>query len=144
MASLRELHRQFMEYLEIEKGAALRTLENYDFYLTRFFDFVEKNKGVKNPKDITLDTVREFRLWLNRQIAKKTGETMSKKTQNYHLIALRMFLKYLARRGIQSLSTDQIELAKTGDRSLDLITPVELERLLNASSGNDIKTFRDR
>lgn len=144
MASLRELKTEFLEYLEIEKGAALRTLENYDFYLARFLDFVEKNKRVKNPEDITLDTVREFRLWLNRQIAKKTGETMSKKTQNYHLIALRMFLKYLARRGIQSLSTDQIELAKTGDRSLDLITPVELERLLNAPSGNDIKALRDR
>lgn len=144
MASLRELKTEFLEYLEIEKGAALRTLENYDFYLARFLDFVEKNKRAKNPEDITLDTVREFRLWLNRQIAKKTGETMSKKTQNYHLIALRMFLKYLARRGIQSLSTDQIELAKTGDRSLDLITPTELERLLNAPSGNDIKALRDR
>src|SRR3989344_4841861 len=143
MASLKQLKTQFLEYTEIEKGSALRTVENYDHYLTKFLDFAEKS-GAKNPEDITQDVVRDFRIFLNRQKINAAGDTVSKRTQNYYLIALRRFLKYLARQGIKSLSTDQIELAKVGEHSLDLITPIELERLLNAPAGNDVKTLRDK
>src|SRR4051812_46180421 len=100
--SLKELKLQFLEYLEIEKGSALRTIENYGFYLDRYLQFAEKNNGVKEPGDISPDSVREFRLSLNRQKTGKNGETMSKKTQNYYMIALRVFLKYLAKRGIKA------------------------------------------
>ncbi|OGI63829.1 hypothetical protein A3A95_00065 [Candidatus Nomurabacteria bacterium RIFCSPLOWO2_01_FULL_39_18] len=143
MASLKQLKTQFLEYNEIEKGSALRTIENYDHYLTKFMDFAEKN-GVKNPEDITQDIVRDFRLFLNRQKINSDGDTVSKRTQNYYMIALRRFLKYLTRQGIKSLSTDQIELAKIGEHSLDLITPLELEHLLTAPKGNDIKSLRDK
>ncbi len=140
MASLKELKTQFLEYLEIEKGSALRTIENYDYYLTRYLDFAKIN----SPDEITPDSVREFRLTLNRQKTGAHGETMSKKTQNYYMIALRVFLKYLSKRGIKSMATDQIELAKTPGRVLDLITPDELARLLNAPNGDDIKSLRDK
>lgn len=132
--------RRFLEYLEISKGRSLKTIENYDHYLTRF---IEQSK-VKSPKDITDDTVREFRLWLNRQPSGDGAETLKKKTQNYYLIALRAFLKYLAREGIESLPPDRIELAKVPERSLDLISTVELERLMRAPSGTDLKDLRDR
>ena len=132
--------REFLEYLEIEKGSAIRTIENYDHYLSRYFEFSK----IKKPVEITDDSVREFRLWLNRQSAGAIGETMSKKTQNYYMIALRVFLKYLTKRGIKSMAADQIELAKTPERHLDLITPAELERLLDAPSGSDIKSLRDK
>ena len=143
MQDLARLKREFLEHLEIEKGSALRTIENYDHYLTRFLEMT----GVKDPKDITDDVVREFRLKLNRQSAgnnRATGATLSKKTQNYYLIALRVFLKYLMRRNITSLSADRIDLAKIPERSLDLISPKELERLLAAPDGSDIKSLRDR
>jgi site-specific recombinase XerD len=143
MVSLKQLKTQFLEYIEIEKGSALRTVENYDHYLTKFLDFAQKN-GAKNPADITQEVVHEFRLFLNRQKINPAGDTVSKRTQNYYLIALRRFLKYLAKQGIVSLSTDQIELAKVEEHSLDLITPVELERLLSAPTGNDVKTLRDK
>src|SRR3989344_3495661 len=132
MASLKQLKTQFLEYLEIEKGAALRTIENYDQYLTRYLEFAEKKSGVKDPADITPDSVREFRIWLNQQPTKHykdRAETVSRRTQNYYMTALRMFLKYLSKREISSMTSDKIELAKLSDRSLDLITPVELERL---------------
>ncbi len=132
-----------MEYLEIERGAAQRTIENYGPYLSRFFEQAK----IKKVPDINPDSVREFRLWLNRQPVgrgKDRTQTTSKKTQNYYMIALRMFLKYLAKREIPAMPSDQIELAKVSDRSLDLITPTELERLLEAPEGNDVKSLRDR
>src|SRR3989344_8321451 len=99
MSSLKQLKRQFLEYIEIERGRSLKTVENYDHYLTRFLDFSKND----NPGNITDVSVREFRLWLNRQSAGtgKSTETLSKKTQNYYLIALRAFLKYLARQEIK-------------------------------------------
>ncbi|KKU75825.1 MAG: Integrase/recombinase [Candidatus Nomurabacteria bacterium GW2011_GWB1_47_6] len=146
-----QIQREFLEYLEIEKGSAHRTIENYEHYLSRFFEFA-KSRQVKNVKDITDDLVREFRLWLNRQPASLKAmkgkpvlvETLSKKTQNYYLIALRVFLKYLGKRGIKSMSADQIELAKIPERPIDLITPLELYHLLEAANGEDLKTLRDR
>jgi len=128
---LHTLRRQFLEHIEIEKGRSINTVSNYDHYLTRFLE----HTGLKNPADITDDIVREYRLWLNRQSTgnnKATGDTLKKKTQNYYLIALRAFLKYMAKRGVKTLASDAIELAKTGERSLDLITPEELQRLFAA------------
>jgi site-specific recombinase XerD len=140
--NLQDLKREFLQYLEIEKGRSLKTVLNYDHYLRRFFDHTAINDASK----ITDDVVREYRLYLNRLPAKSFGktDTLKKKTQNYHLIALRAFLKYLIRRGIPTLAPDRIELAKVPERSLDLITPDELTRLLNAPSGDDLKSLRDK
>lgn len=142
MSSLRSLKTQFLEYVEIEKGRSLHTVKNYDLYLAKFLDFIKTD----NPSNITDTSVREFRLWLNRQSAgpSRKNETLSKKTQNYYLIALRAFLKYLARQDIKSLAPERIELAKVSQRELDLITTAELKRLLDSPSGSDIKDVRDR
>jgi site-specific recombinase XerD len=143
MASLKKLKEQFLDYVEIERGRALNTRNNYEHYLEVFLTFLKKD----NPSDITDTSVRGFRLWLNRQTTgnnKATGQTLSKKTQNYYLIALRAFLKYLARQEVKTLPAERIELAKTGERSLELITPEELSRILNAPNGTDIKNLRDK
>src|ERR1700733_471241 len=140
---LQQLQRQFLEYIEVEKGRSLKTVENYDHYLGRFLEYSK----LKDPKDITDETVRNFRLWLNRQSTgnnRATGETLSRKTQNYYLIALRAFLKYLARQGITSLSPERIELAKVPERQIDFISPQELSRLLAAPNSSDIKGLRDK
>ncbi len=141
---LNTLKREFLEYLEIEKGRSLKTIANYDRYLTRFLEFT----NIKKPKDINDDVVRKFRLWLNRQesgtIVEGRHETLKKKTQNYYLIALRAFLKYLRRREIDSMSPERIELAKVSDRDLDLISSDDLERLMNAPDTSDLKGLRDK
>ena len=137
------IHR-FLQYLEIEKGRSLKTVENYTHYLERFEEFSK----LKKAEDITDNDVRDFRMWLNRQpsgaLVDGHKETLKKKTQNYYLIALRAFLKYLMRQGVKSLSPDRIELAKVGERSLDLISKTELMRLLSAPSGSDVKELRDK
>jgi site-specific recombinase XerD len=127
-AELKVLKTQFLEYIEIEKGRSVKTVENYDRYLTRFL----AQTKVTTPGKLTESLVREFRMWLNRQPG--TAGSMKKKTQNYYLIALRAFLKYLRKLGIESLSPERIELAKVGGRDLDLITSDELNRLMTAPS----------
>ena len=150
--NISELKTQFLEYIEIEKGRAVKTVQCYDRYLTLF---IEQTK-IKDPKDITNEKVREFRIWLNRRPGAKAyhlmgqpitaGGTMNKKTQNYYLIALRTFLKFLARRGHTSLPADNIELAKVGERSIDVISSGELKRLLDAPNNekNPERRARDK
>ena len=141
---LEKLKRQFLEHLEIEKGRSLKTVENYDRYLNRFFSYAK----ISNAGEITEDAIRNYRLWLNRQPTtnnkQPTTGTLKKNTQNYYLIALRAFLKYLSAREIPSLSAEKIELAKVSERSLDLMSSEELERLLSAPEGNSIKPLRDK
>jgi len=120
----------------------LKTVENYDRYLSRFLEYSK----AKKPGEITDTVVREFRLWLNRQSTgnnRATGETLGKKTQNYYLIALRAFLKYLARQEVKTLPAERIELAKVSERSLDLITTEELNRLLKAPQSQNLKEKKD-
>jgi len=135
------LKTKFLEYIEIEKGRSLKTVENYDRYLKRFLEFAKVKKAGALDERI----LREYRLYLNRQVAKPlhkkggTGETLKKKTQNYYMIALRAFLKFLAKNKVASLAPDQIELAKVGERELDLITKKELIDILAAPE----KKFRN-
>ncbi|NCN52709.1 tyrosine-type recombinase/integrase [Candidatus Parcubacteria bacterium] len=141
--NLAEAKQQFLEYLEIERGRSIHTVSNYDRYLTRFLDYAK----VTDPKKVTESMVREYRLWLNRQPGTKTGrttDTLKRRTQNYYLIALRAFLKYLRKRNISSLDPERIELAKVPERSLDLISPAELSRLMNAPDRATEQGLRDK
>ena len=144
MSTTPDLKRQFLEYMEIERGVSLKTVENYDRYLSRFF----AEQKISTSIDITDESIRLFRLSLNRsngaRVRGQVAGTMKKNTQNYHLIALRVFLKFLMKRGITALSPDRIELAKTKERHLDLISVEELSRLLAGPDGKELKDLRDR
>lgn len=133
--NIEELKKEFLEYLEVERGRSIKTIENYDHYLKRFLEFSK----IKEVREITDDIIREYRLRLNR-----LQPELNRKTQNYHLIALRAFLKYLAKRDIEALAPEKIELAKVAERDLDLISESELERLLQSPDGNEIKDLRDK
>ena len=137
-SDLQKLKTQFLEYIEIEKGRGVKTVENYDRYLSRFFDYAK----IKSPAQITEQIVREFRIVLNRSHG--VAGTMKKNTQNYHLIALRAFLKFLRKRDIESLNPERIELAKVGGRDLDLISQDELNRLMRGPLGESLPALRDR
>ena len=135
---LKTLKTEFLEYLEIEKGRSIKTVENYDRYLARYLAFSK----VTSPSKITEQSVREFRIHLNRQPG--TTSTMKHKTQNYYMISLRAFLKFLRKRGIDSLNPERIELAKVGARDLDLISGNELDRLMAGPKGDSLASLRDR
>jgi len=148
MASkLRKLITDFLEHCEVERGRSPRTVQNYDFYLGRFIEF----SGDVAPARITGDLVRKYRLWLNH-LTDRDGEPLKKNTQNYHLIALRSFLKYLAKRDIKSLAAEKIDLAKMPDRDVSFLELEEVDRLLEtpldmlekATSSRRLTALRDK
>ncbi len=133
MTKLQELLKDYLSYLEIEKGRSRKTHENYARYLDVFLE----TSGARSPADITESAVREFRMSLARKNLKKI-------TQSYYAIALRNFLKYLAKRDIKSLAPDKIELPKISRRQIEILEYSDLERLLAAPKGNDLRALRDR
>jgi len=126
--NLSKLLTEFLEHLEIEKNRSNKTTQNYDFYLKRFFEW---HGDTKPAKSITGEVVRKYRLWLNR-LVDVHGEPLKKNTQNYHLIALRSFLKYLAKRDIETLAPEKIELMKMPDREVSFLDEADIDRLLEA------------
>ncbi|MFZ2189290.1 MAG: site-specific tyrosine recombinase/integron integrase [Candidatus Magasanikiibacteriota bacterium] len=126
--TLQNYLREFLEHLEIEKNRSDKTIQNYDFYLSRFLDWFGANK---DPEKIMAEDVRQYRLWLNR-LVDIHGEPLKKNTQNYHLIALRSFLKYMAKRDVDTLASEKIELMKMPDREVSFLEGSDLNRLLEA------------
>ena len=129
----------FLEYLEIEQGRSQKTIQNYDHYLTRLIDF----GGDIKVSEIDQELVRKWRLWLNR-LGTNTSDELGKNTLNYHLIALRSFLKFCAKRDVPTLSPDKIELAKAKRKQVTFLSPEELERLFNGPKLDTLIGLRDR
>ncbi len=142
-SQLQRYNQQFLEYLEIERNRSKLTLRNYDHYLIRFIKFCAL-QGVTEPKDIDQELIRSYRLHLNRIV--ENGKPLKIITQNYHLIALRSFLKYLARRDIKTLAAEKIELPKTPSRQVEFLLPEDVQRLIKATEEekNPVTRARDR
>ena len=136
---LKDLKIQYLEHLEIEKNRSPKTLENYNRYLDRFLNFVKAD----NVSAISEETIRQYRLFLNR-LKDAENNPLKKVTQNYHIIALRSFLKYLAKRDIKSVSAEKVELGKQEQREVSFLELDELERLLKSPEGNSLDSLRDR
>lgn len=129
----------YVEYLEVERGRAARTAENYRHYLERFVDFAD------NPKveAITSELIRKYRLWLNRGGGSEGDLKLI--TQSYHLIALRGFLDYLSKRDIATLAPNKIELPKVHRAQVTFLSIEEVERLISAIPEDDKEEhLRDR
>jgi site-specific recombinase XerD len=138
--ALSALITDFLEYLELERNASQLTIRNYDHYLKRFLDFA---KDIE-PKDIDLNLVRKYRLYLSRWIDPKTKKPLKRITQNYFMIALRAFLRYLARIDITTLSPEKVELGEAEARPLKVLDDAALRSLLEAPQTADKAGLRDK
>lgn len=136
---IKELKTQFLEYLEIEKDRSQKTIENYDHYLRCFLEWAK----IKKPEQITAEVVRNFRIHLNRHEDAK-GQKLKKVTQGFYVIAIRGFLKFLAKRDVKSLQAEKIEIGKTPTREVDFLEMEEVERIIAEASGESLGRLRDR
>jgi len=135
-----KLKTDFLEYLEIEQNRSQKTIQNYDHYLTRLLDFAGEDLDIKA---VNTELLRKWRLWLNR-LGTNVSDELQKNTQNYHLIALRSFLKYCARRDIPALASDKVELAKTVRKQVTFLNPDELVRIFETPKTETLVGLRDR
>ena len=140
-----ELEEEFLEHVEIEAGRSKRTIDNYRLYLDRLIQIGSEilDRDLK-AEDITPEFLRRYRLKLNRQALPNSDETLKTITQSYHLIALRGFLKYLARRKIKSLDPSLVDLPHVVRKQVTFLHFDEVEDMLNEIDLSDESGLRDR
>lgn len=135
---IKALKNRYLEYLEIEKSKSIKTLENYGRYLERFLNFAK----IKTISQLNEELIRQYRLHLNR-FKGQDSKPLKRITQNYHVIAIRNFLKYLAKIGIKTVPAERVELGKQEDREVTFLEIDELSRLMGAAKGESLDTLRD-
>lgn len=161
---LLDLKREFLEYCELDKGQSALTIANYDRYLSKFLEWlkaqvqeaerqssganensVTKQSGnrVLLPQAIDQEAVREYRLYVNR-LKDRYGRELKAGTQNYHMLALRAFLRFLAFRGITSLSPEKISVAKAGEREITFLEGDEIKKMLLLPDETEVSGLRDK
>lgn len=128
---------EFLDYLSVEKGCSPLTIRNYKHYLSRLDKWITRGNSKATLQDIKQDAIHDFRAYLA-----KIG--LGKKTQGYHAIALRSFLKWLLRNDYQVMAPDKIELPKIPDRQVKFLSGEQVDRLLNAPTLSDIQGIRDK
>lgn len=133
----------FLEYLQVERGASPLTLRNYRHYLSRFTLWMEKEGIKEDLKDINPDVVRSFRVYLTN-LPGEHGNQMTRRTQGYHVICLRSFLKWLLKNDFTVMAPDKIDLPKVEERQVKFLNGEQVDRLLNAPSQSTIQGKRDK
>lgn len=134
---------EFLDYLRVEKGSSPLTLRNYNHYLTRFVDWLDNEKIPLQLGSITSQNVKKYRLYLSK-LPDGRGGILASKTQGYHIIALRSFLKWLNKEDHNVLAADKLELPKIKDRQISFLSGEQVNRLLSAPSLSTILGKRDK
>ena len=130
---------EFLEYCEVTKNQSQKTIENYKHYLKRFEDFLAEDI---NPKDLNLKKIQNYRIYLNR-FEDKRKRKLSVTTQNYHIIAVRAFLKYLIKNDIKTLAPEKIELGKIPKRTVEVLSREEIDRIFQSIDKSKLAGARD-
>jgi len=136
---LKDIKKRFLEYLEIEKGRSRKTTENYAHYIDRFLDWSK----ISQPEEISDELISRYRIYLNR-FQDAAGKNLKRTTQSYYIIALRSFLKYMAKKNIATLQAEKVEIGRTPKKEVEFLRVEEVERMLESASGNDFRALRDR
>lgn len=137
---------KFLEYCELDRNLSLKTVRMYGYYLNFFQKWLLLSNKVEdfNVEKIDDNIVRNFRLFLSHEYKNPYKGVLKRQTQNYFLVALRSFLRYLVRQRVQSLSPEMIELGKSRDRNIKFLTSEELNRLFAVVDPTDEIRLRDR
>ncbi len=135
---------KYLEYLEVEKGSSPLTVRNYRHYLGRFLEWLKAENIRLHLKDINPEIIRQYRVHLSRLPGFKGQGSMSRKTQGYHAIAIRSFLRYLTKNDFEVMSPDKIDLPKISERQVKFLTGDQVERLLNAPTLSNLAGKRDK
>ena len=143
---IKEAILRFLEYCELDRNLSLKTVRMYGYYLNFFQKWLLLSQKAKDFEVGKIDDniVRSFRLFLSHEYKNPYKGVLKRQTQNYFLVALRSFLRYLVRQRVQSLSPDMVELGKNRDRIIKFLSPEELKRLFEIVNPKDEQGLRDR
>lgn len=132
----------FLESLEVERNLSPLTIRNYGHYLRRFIDWFTQ-AGHQDLKELDDDRLRKYRVFLSRYVD-EDGRTLSKKTQSYHIIALRSWFKWLVKRDAPVMNPEKIELPKAESIPMKFVSVEKMQQLLSQPDVVKPAGLRDR
>ena len=143
---IKEAVLRFLEYCELDKNLSQRTVKMYGYYLSFFQDWLIKTYQNENfeVEKIDENVIRAFRLFLSRDYKNPFKGQLKRQTQDYFLVALRSFFRYLIKQKLKVMSPEMIELGKQRDRTIKFLLPEELEKLFSSVDTSSIMGLRDR
>lgn len=143
---IKEAVLRFLEYCELDKNLSLKTVKMYGYYLHFFQGWLLQKLKTEDFQVEKIDEtiIRDFRLYLSHYYQNPHKGQLKRQTQNYFLVALRSFFRYLLKQKVKVISPEMIELGKQRDRSIKYLMPEELERLFSAVDVKDTIGLRDR
>ena len=136
----------FLDYCEIEKGLSNNTQRNYQQYLSLFVLWLKKENLLElKPHELTANHIWDYRLFLARGHKTNRGEYLSKKSQNYYLIALRSLLAFLAERDIETLPSSKVKLAKQkNEETTSFLDVLDIAKMVEVPDVATPQGLRDR
>lgn len=136
----------FLEYCDLDKNLSPKTVKMYSYYINFFANWYLKLKNIENIEVEKLDEhdVRDFRLYLSNQYKNPYKGALKRQTQNYFLVALRSFFRYLIRQKLKVIPPEMIDLGKRKDRTVEFLSPDKLEKLFQVVETKDELGIRDR
>ena len=135
---------RFLEYCELDRNLSIKTVRMYGYYLQFFQAWLLKEQKDFEVEKIDENIIREFRLYLSHTYKNPFKGSLKRQTQNYFLVALRSFFRFLIKQKLQVISPEMIELGKQRDRNIKFLLPDELERLFQVVETKDEIGLRDR
>jgi site-specific recombinase XerD len=135
--------KRYLSFIEVEKNYSKFTIRNYSHYLKMFSNWFEKHYAQEYIEKLTSEMVRKYRLYLSR-FEDVHGKLLSPTTQSYYVISLRAFLKYCAKKGIKTLSSEKVDLPKSEEHRIKFLDRDQVERLLTAPDTSMMSGLRDR
>ena len=127
---------QFLNYLVVEKGLSLNTLESYSRDLNKYLDFLSL-KGIKDISTTSDVTIVSFITALKKQ-------RLSNSTIARNVTSIKMFYKFLTENHyITKNPALTIETAKGETKLPQVLSIAEVELLLQKPDRNTVRGLRD-
>jgi len=115
----------FKNYLKLERGLSMNSIESYEFDLIQFKNFIIENSINESPKKCSSSTVKRY-LYKNFSNKKSRSQARS-------ISALKSFFNYLLFEGeIHSSPINDIESPKIENKLPEVLTEDEIKRLISS------------
>ena len=115
----------FKNYLKLERGLSMNSIESYEFDLIQFKNFIIENSINESPKKCSSSTVKRY-LYKNFSNKKSRSQARS-------ISALKSFFNYLLFEGeIHSSPINDIESPKIENKLPEVLTENEIKRLISS------------
>ena len=128
---------EFLDFLIIEKGLTLSSIESYKYDLTIFYNDIKNKLENNNLHNLKIEFIYDF-------IKNQSINRISSATIKRRVSTIRNFYLFLQKREVISFIVPEIKTPKIGIKLPNYLTIEEVDKLLSIPDINTFKGLRDK